>query len=350
MVSIKKFNYSEDKNNWNMFVSTNLEGHFFFETDYLFYHKERFEDFSVMIYDKKNNLVCVLPACLESKANKIKSEKILHSHKGLTFGGFIFKDKLSFLGKQNIVFACLDFLKKNSFNLLIIKPLPSYFQLNNQKDESIHRILNDNLIRSKVVRVEANSVLILPKSEVDYKEINYQNYSARKKRNLKKAYQSNLRIEKTETATDFWKIIEENLKTRHNILPVHSVDEIQLLYDKFPTNILFSLAKDSKNETIACSVSFIYQSTIHLQYMAATKKGKEVNALDFLINHIVENHIIDFDKISKTSPSGSFEYLSLGVSELRNKEEKDSINEGLFRWKEEFGARTFCHFVYQIKL
>jgi hypothetical protein len=352
MYSIKKFNLEENKTEWNLFIKTNSEGHFFFETDYLFYHKERFEDFSLMIYDTKKELICVLPACFEvvrkSSVGTPTTAKIIHSHKGLTFGGFIFKDNLSFLDKRKIIFACLEFLRQNNFEKLIIKPLPSYFQLDNQKDESIHRLLNDDLIESKILRVEANSVIFLPESEGDYQETNYQNYSTRKKRNLKKAYQANLRIEKTELATDFWNILEENLQLRHNLLPVHSVDEIQLLHNKFPKNILFSLAKDSQNEIVACSVSFVYQTTIHLQYMAATKKGKEINALDFLINHLIENHVIHFDKIIKTSPTGRFDYLSLGVSELRD--DKGSINEGLFKWKEEFRAKTFSHFVYQIDI
>ncbi|WP_375562594.1 hypothetical protein ACE193_08620 [Bernardetia sp. OM2101] len=361
MYSIKKFDFTKNTTEWDSFIKTNSEGHFFFETDYLFYHKERFEGFSLLIYDKKNELICVLPACLESKSSVDTPttarlyKKTLHSHKGLTFGGFIFKNNLSFLDKRKCVFACLDFLKNNNFDSLIIKPLPSYFQEDSIKDESIHRILNDDLIESKILRVEANSVIILPQSEVDYQKKTHPNYSTRKKRNLKKAYQYNLRIEKTELSTDFWQIIEENLKLRHNLSPVHSAAEIQLLHDKFPTNILFSLVKNSKNEAVACSVSFAYQNTIHLQYMATTKKGKEINALDFLINHLIENHVIHFDKINQTSPTGNFEYLSLGVSELRNNTENNkgnetSINEGLFKWKEEFGAKTLSHFVYQITI
>ncbi len=350
MLSIKRFDFEENKLEWNLFVQNNLEGHFFFETDYLFYHKERFEDFSLLIYDKKNILKCILPACVEEK----DGIKTLYSHKGLTFGGFVFRDKLSFLDKQKCVFTCLTFLKQNSFDELIIKTLPSYFSI----DESIHRLLNKNFstnsIKIKILRVEANSVIMLPRSEVDFQKTTYQNYSKRKKRNLKKAYQSNLRIDKTQKSIDFWKIVENNLKLRHHLLPVHSATEIQLLHDKFPQNILFSLVRDSKSEIVACSVSFINRATIHLQYMAATKKGREINALDFLINHFVENHTVHFDKISKNTPTGSFDYLSLGVSELRNNDNKsknkDSINENLFKWKEEFGAKTFSHFVYQIEL
>ncbi len=340
MYSIKKFNHSEDKHSWNSFIKTNSEGHFFFETDYLFYHKERFDDFSLMIYNKKKELLCVLPACFE----KIEGKKIIHSHQGLTFGGFVFKDNFSFLEKQKCVLTCLDFLKMENFERIILKILPSYFQFDNQKEESIHRILNDNLIESKVLRVEANSAIGLPKSEFEYKNT-FQNYSKRKKRNLQKAFTSNLKLEKTKLSTDFWQIIEENLKTRHNLLPVHSASEIQLLQNKFPQNIHFFVVKN-KTEILACTVIFIYQSTIHLQYMAATNKGKQVNALDFLIDEFIKNHSVYFNE-------NEFTYLSLGVSELRNNtgnNKENSINEGLFKWKEEFGTKILAHFVYQIEL
>ncbi len=95
---------------------------------------------------------------------------------------------------------------------------------------------------------------------------------------------------------------------------------------------------------MACSVIFTYQSTIHLQYMADTKEGKEVNALDFMIDEFTKKYSVYFS-------SNKFTYLSLGVSELRNTiENKKSINEGLFKWKEEFGAKIFSHFVYELKL
>ncbi len=349
MYSIKKFEFTKNKTAWNVFIKNNSEGHFFFETDYLFYHKERFEDFSLLIYNQKNELICVLPACFEKiEEEKIGEEKNIFSHKGLTFGGFVFKDKLSFLEKRKCVLDCLHFLEKYNFKYLIIKPIPSFFLMD--KNEAIHRILNDNLLESTILRVEANCVIDLPTSKTDYQNTTYQNYSKRKKRNLKKASQANLEIEKIKIATDFWKIIEQNLRCRHNLLPVHSAIEIQLLHDKFSQNIHFLIVKNSKNDIIACSVVFIYQSTIHLQYLAATKKGKETNALDFLINYLVENHSVFFNK---STPSKGFEYLSLGVSDLRNTNEirdNNSINEGLFKWKEEFGAKVFSHFVYQIAL
>ncbi|WP_291727925.1 hypothetical protein [Bernardetia sp.] len=335
MFSIKKFDFKEDKKNWNTFIETNSEGHFFFETDYLFYHKERFDDFSLMFFDRKNELVCVLPACVEVMGSSVetttmaKLSKLLYSHKGLTFGGFIFKDDLSFIVRQKCVFAALKFLKENNFEKLILKPLPSYFNNN----ETIHRILNDKKINSQTVRVEANSVIELSTNTIS-------KYSKRKQRNLQKAKKASLQVEKINYSTDFWHIIEHNLKTRYHISPVHSATEIQFLKDIFPQNIHFFVVKNS-TQIMACSVAFIYQTTIHLQYMAATNEGKKVNALDFLIDEIIKNYPNYFNK-------NSFDYLSLGVSE--NRDEKETINEGLFKWKEEFGAKVCSHFVYQINL
>lgn len=349
MYFIKRFNFEKaDFEEWNLFIQTTSLGHFFFQTDYLFYHKERFTDFSLLIYNEKKVLICVVPACLKSTASinftVNFTEKILYSHQGLTFGGFIFKDKLPFLEKQKCISACLDFLKENNFTSLIIKPLPSYFLTDLNREDSLPRLLYNGILKNKVWRVEANSIIPLPKNELEYQQITYPNYSKRKKRNLQKASKSDLKVEKTELATDFWTSIEENLKKHHGILPVHSAEEIQLLQTNFNQNIYFFVVKDAKNAILASCVAFVYQTCIHLQYMAATPKGREKSALDFMIDEFIKNYPIYFDKNSIQNST----YLSLGVSERRDN--KGSINEGLFKWKEEFGSKVFSHFVYQILL
>jgi len=49
--------YSE----WNVFIENSKNGTFLFQRDFMEYHKDRFEDFSLLVYFKKK-LVCVLPA------------------------------------------------------------------------------------------------------------------------------------------------------------------------------------------------------------------------------------------------------------------------------------------------
>ena len=51
------------------------------------YHKERFEDYSLLCF-KKGKLIAVLPA-------NYKNSK-LYSHQGLTYGGLIISSKIKF--------------------------------------------------------------------------------------------------------------------------------------------------------------------------------------------------------------------------------------------------------------
>ena len=52
---------AEDKNNWNEFVRNSKNGHFFFQRDYMEYHSDRFDDFSLMFYDETYKLIAILP-------------------------------------------------------------------------------------------------------------------------------------------------------------------------------------------------------------------------------------------------------------------------------------------------
>ena len=49
---------------WNSFIDNAKNSHFFFRREYMDYHKNRFRDFSLMIYNDKGNLISILPANL----------------------------------------------------------------------------------------------------------------------------------------------------------------------------------------------------------------------------------------------------------------------------------------------
>jgi len=74
-----------EKKIWDEFVNNAKNSHFFFHRDFMEYHKDRFEDFSLMIY-KNKKLVSILPAN--------KKDDLLYSHQGLTYGGFLIKDSM----------------------------------------------------------------------------------------------------------------------------------------------------------------------------------------------------------------------------------------------------------------
>lgn len=67
------------------FIATATNATFLHNRDYMEYHSDRFEDFSLMAYDNHSHLIGVLPA------NRTNNE--LWSHQGLTYGGWLMAPK-----------------------------------------------------------------------------------------------------------------------------------------------------------------------------------------------------------------------------------------------------------------
>ena len=88
---------------WNQYVHNSKNGTFLFDRNYMDYHSERFQDFSLMIY-RNSKLYCLLPA------NKV--DNILYSHQGLTYGGFIINSKVTVSDLIEVLDAVNYYLKE----------------------------------------------------------------------------------------------------------------------------------------------------------------------------------------------------------------------------------------------
>ena len=69
------------RSEWDRFIDSSKNGTFLFKRDFMEYHADRFPDHSLLFLDDKQALRAVLPATGEGA--------VLHSHKGLTYGGVI---------------------------------------------------------------------------------------------------------------------------------------------------------------------------------------------------------------------------------------------------------------------
>ena len=90
-------NYSD----WNAFISTAKNATFLFNRDFMEYHSDRFDDFSLMIYEE-DKLVSVLPA------NRVGAT--IYSHQGLTYGGLVYNNKIKLISVVEILKNILKFL------------------------------------------------------------------------------------------------------------------------------------------------------------------------------------------------------------------------------------------------
>ena len=103
---------------WNAFISSAKNATFLFHRDFMEYHSDRFQDYSMMVFEE-GKLVSVIPA------NKV--ENTVFSHQGLTYGGFVFGESLSIDEINNIVTVVLEFLKNNEVEEFVIKEIISIY-------------------------------------------------------------------------------------------------------------------------------------------------------------------------------------------------------------------------------
>ncbi len=296
---------------WNEFVMTSKNGTFLFHRDFMDYHKDRFEDFSLMVYRNKK-LIGVLPAN--------KSENDIVSHQGLTYGGLLLQSNIKFDSVLKCFQEVLKYLEVNSFKVLKISVIPRiYYKLSSDEVLYFMSLLNAKLIKRETLSV-VNQKLRLK-------------FSKGRLEGYKRAVKYGLTIKEDDDFDSFWnEILIPNLKNKYNVSPVHSIAEIKLLKQKFPDYIKqYSIYHE--NKIVAGTTIFITKHVAHTQYISGNRNANKLGSLDMLFHHLI-NHVF----IEK-------EYFDFGTS---NKNEGKQINKGLQFWKEGFGARTVVQSFYEV--
>ena len=103
---------------WNHFIENSKNATFLFHRDFMEYHKDRFDDFSLMIY-KGEKLLALLPANINGET--------VYSHQGLTYGGIVLQKHIKFKDVLEIFKFLLEYLDKEGVLFLMIKQIPSIY-------------------------------------------------------------------------------------------------------------------------------------------------------------------------------------------------------------------------------
>ncbi len=284
-----------------------------FYRDFVEYHQDRFEDYSMLVY-KGEKLITIVPA------NKV--EHTVYSHQGLTYGGLVLNDEVAFSDALKSYQTILEFLNRNNIVDFEIKLLPK-----------IYHTLPSDEIDYVLFKTEAGLIKRDITSVIDAK-YKLEIQSSNRKRGLKKAKTQSLVVVETSTFQDFWNaILIPNLRATHHVNPVHSVVEMTQLKASFPDNIRqFNVYKDDR--IVAGATVFDTKQVAHVQYISANKDKQELGSLDKLFDVLIND-------IFKTK-----KYFDFGIS---NENQGQKINEGLLSWKESFGARTIIHQCYKVQ-
>lgn len=297
---------------WNDFIAQAKNASFLFHRNFMEYHKDRFEDYSLMVFEDAK-LVAVLPA------NKVGAE--LHSHSGLTYGGIVIDKDLKLQVFLEVFKEICEFLKPN-FNKVFFKVIPSIYTTH-FSDELLYALfLNDaQLTRRDTLSVIDNSLA--------------STISQKRKYEIRKGDKHNLEIRQTNDFSVFWnQILIPTLQEKHQTQPVHSLEEIQKLHHFFP-NYIKQYDVYFEDKIVAGTTVFETDTVVHIQYIGSNELRGKLGSVDYLFDYLIQEY------------TTKKKYFDFGTS---NEEQGRVLNEGLSYWKESFGAKPLVQDFYELDL
>lgn len=300
----------EHKAEWNRFVAQSKNGTFLFNRDYMDYHSDRFQDCSLMFY-RERRLYALMPAN--------RKGDVFQSHAGLTYGGLVMDEKTTAALTVTLFRELNEYLRANGFHHVHYKCIPwMYHQMAAEEDlYAMARTCNARLQERDL------GTVIIQRNAVRWERV--------RRRALKRAVEAGLTVERSTDYAGFWKVLDDNLRTKYNSQPVHTLDEITLLASRFPDNIVLYLAKLG-DDILAGMVIYVSAQVARAQYSSATPLGKQLGAIDILYDRIVCN---DYRHLP---------YFEFGTSAMPD---SNAINETLVFQKEGFGGRGICFDKYE---
>lgn len=316
MLKVRRYN-TADATEWDEFVGKAKNATFLLKRGYMDYHSDRFTDCSLMVYTQKDNgkaplLIALLPATIHDDE--------LRSHGGLTYGGLIMCGDMT-------AELCLDvFGVINSFlhdecgvKRIVYKPTPwIYHSMPAEEDlYAIFRVCNAHIAARDI-----SSTICLDRRP---------KFSKLRHRCVNKARRNGITVAETNDISNFWQILNDNLEAKYGVHPVHTIDELQLLHSRFPDNIRLFMAYEG-DTPLGGTMVFECGETVHTQYISASKRGKEIGALDLVFDYLINERYADR------------RYFDFGKS---TEQLGHCLNCNLIHQKEGFGGRGVCYDTYE---
>ncbi|MBD1398983.1 GNAT family N-acetyltransferase [Pontibacter sp. JH31] len=299
------------KSEWDAFVRASKNGTFILLRDYMAYHADRFEDYSLLFY-RNEELVAVLPANV--------AEGALHAHAGLSYSGVLCGSGMKAVLMLQVFDALIAYCRTQGFHALYYKAIPHiYHQL--PAEEDLYALFRSGAVLHQRT---LNSV-ITPENKLPYTQL--------RKRKIKRAARYGLQVRQSQDYQVYMQLVAQVLKEKYKLEPTHTADELARLATVFPENInLFAVFE---GETMVAGMVMYESATVaHSQYIASTARGREIAALDFLTDFLL------------TQVYPHKKYFSFGVS---TEQQGLYLNEGLVNNKESYGARTVVHDFYRLE-
>ena len=299
---------------WDEFARHSRNGTFMHQRNYMDYHSDRFTDCS-LIATRDGKPCAMLPACID--------QETLYSHRGLTYGGWIVPLKhFDATVMLEAMDAACNWMVGNGIKRLVYKPVPHIYH-RYPCEEDLYALFRHNaaIIETNIsTTIDLTCPLALDRGN---------------KSGANAARKAGIQVGPSEDWQGYWQLLSSLLDTRYGTRPVHTLDEILLLHDRFPENIRLYTAT-LNGELLAGVVMYLSAPVAHCQYIGASPTGKDSKALTLLFEYLIAEY---------TKPG--YRYFDFGIS---NEDHGRYLNEGLVRQKSRLGGRGIVYNTFEVNL
>ena len=309
-LTVHKYTH-EFADSWEQFVQQSNNGTIFHTRRFLNYHPPgRFQDHSLVFLDG-NRIIGLLPAVLLIPDSK----STLVSHRGASYGGFVYNENLSISQAFKLLEALDKYARENQIQCIemTLPPVIYHQRPSHYIDFALYKCGYTYKKRelSSVIPIDFGESSIL------------QQFKPESRTAYRRARKQGVEIMESGDFSEFYKILEKNLELRHNVTPTHTLDELNRLKSFFPDRIRQWHAR-IKGELAAGVTNFLANDRVVLAfYISHDHRFQKYRPLNLMFYEIIYWCI-----------THGIKFLDFGIFTVN-----EDPNWGLAKFKESFGAR-----------
>ncbi len=312
----------EWKDKWDQFVLESNNGTMFHLQKFLDYHTPGKFTFNHLMFLEKGELAAVLPGSLLGNG-------LFESPIGASYGSIVTRD-IKFSESMEIVESLLNYGKKNGIKEFLLTPAPMIYET----------YQNQNLDFAMLWQGFGYQLHYISSAiKLDKERDILQRFSPTVRRNVRKTMKDfNLKVEVNERYDEFYPILIEN-KSRHDVKPTHSYDDLLRLKELLPDMLKLFMVY-YKDKPIGGSLMFFPNKNVALCFY---------NMLLYEYAEYKPIQRVMYDVVKYCTENG-YGYVDIGVSQDTKAENPMTPSMSLIEFKEKFDAKTIMRNTFQIKL
>ncbi len=310
----------EWKERWDQFVIRSSNGTMFHMQKFFDYHTPGKFKFNHLIFLEKNKIAAVLPG-------SIVDGKLFESPIGASYGSIVIGD-ITFKKTQEIVSKLIEYGNKKNWDELLLTAAPMIYETYPNHNLDFAMLWQGFKFDLHYI---SSAIKLDPKIEI------IERFRPTIRRNIRKSIKEGVRVEVNEKYDEFYPILLEN-KSRHNVKPTHSYDDLLKLKKLMPDRLkLFMVYLDDK--PIAGSLMFYANKNVAICFY---------NMLLYEYAEYKPIQRVMYEVVKDATESG-YNYVDIGVSQDTSADNPMTPSESLIDFKEKFDAKSIMRNTLKFK-